>query len=127
MSNITQLIKSLEEGILPDELDFTNNKVHDPLDWDKIRYNAFYKSPDFVVKKLGENFLNLPAGEEIVQKIAENLPSPLEEMNERQYGLFNNDLKDFYKGKRGYEIDGIKFYDKRDYNEYIKQKSTENI
>ena len=34
--------------------------------------------------------------------------------------LFSNDIKDFFKRMKSYEINGIIFYDKKDYENYIK-------
>jgi hypothetical protein len=34
--------------------------------------------------------------------------------------LFSNDIKDYFKKFKKYEIDGIIFYDKKDYENYIK-------
>jgi hypothetical protein len=42
-------------------------------------------------------------------------------MNNPQYGLVNYDVKMFFQNKKGYTIDGITFYNRKDYNEYVKQ------
>jgi hypothetical protein len=39
--------------------------------------------------------------------------------------LINDDVKDYFKKMRGYEIDGIIFYDKKDLEYYIRKKVKE--
>ena len=81
---MTTLNEKLRLGILPDELNFTASFVPD-LDMDKVRYNTFYKSPEFWLHKF-ENpiaFLNLPASEKILESMIENSSTPLEEMISR--------------------------------------------
>ena len=78
---MTTLNEKLRLGILPDELNFTASFFPD-LDMDKVRYNTFYKSPEFWLHKF-ENpiaFLNLPASEKILESMIENSSTPLEEM-----------------------------------------------
>ena len=78
------LNEKLRLGVLPDELNFTASFVPD-LDMDKVRYNTFYKSPEFWLHKF-ENptaFLNLPASEIILESMIENATTPLEEMISR--------------------------------------------
>ena len=79
-----KLNEKLRFGELPDELNFTASFVPD-LDIEKVRYNTFYKSPEFWLHKF-ENpkaFLNLPGSENIIQSLIENSKTPLEEMISR--------------------------------------------
>ena len=79
-----KLNEKLRLGELPDELNFTSS-VPD-LDIEKVRYNTFYKSPEFWLHKF-ENpqaFLNLPGSENIIQSLIENSKTPLEEMISRK-------------------------------------------
>jgi hypothetical protein len=76
--------EKLKLGELPDELNFTSSVIPD-LDIEKVRYNTFYKSPEFWLHKF-ENpiaFLNLPGSENIIQSLIENSQTPLEEMISR--------------------------------------------
>lgn len=78
-----QAIKSLKMGILPKELNYNIEK--DEVDFDKLRYNSYYKSPEFWINKF-ENptaFMNLPGYEKIIDYIIGLSVSPLEEMEER--------------------------------------------
>ena len=79
-----KLNEKLKLGELPDELNFTASLIPD-LDIEKVRYNTFYKSPEFWVHKF-ENpqaFLNLPGSESIIESLIENAQTPLEEMISR--------------------------------------------
>ena len=85
--NITQLLKELDNGILPKELDF--NKDDDTTEeeyWAKIQYNTFYKDPYYYINKFPnpKAFINLPGAEDIINEMVENAKTPLEEILERQ-------------------------------------------
>jgi hypothetical protein len=73
----------LKQGILPPELDFSK-KEDDIIDWAKVKYNTFYKSPDFYQSKFPEGFENIPGFDKVINKMAENGKLPLEEIEERQ-------------------------------------------
>jgi hypothetical protein len=75
--------RSLENGVLPSLLNYTIQPT-DGIDWDKVRYNAFYKSPDFLLGKFPDGFQHLPASDEIIDIMLSKLKTPLEEMEERQ-------------------------------------------
>jgi hypothetical protein len=83
MTDINQLIKSLERGICPDELNF-GLRQNDEIDWQKVRYNTFFKSHEFFENKFPE-FNNFPAFDKIIDQIVEKNKdnSPLKEMEER--------------------------------------------
>lgn len=86
MSSINE---KLRLGQLPDELNFTASFVPD-FDVEKVRYNTYYKSPEFWLHKF-ENpvaFLNLPGGEKILESLIEKAQTPLEEIISRsiEYG-----------------------------------------
>ena len=81
--NSKSVIKDLQRGIIPDELNFTLQK-NDGLDWDKLQYNNRYKSKEFFENKFPSGMLNLPAFDEIVERMVLNAKTPLEEIEERQ-------------------------------------------
>ena len=85
--NIKMLLKQLDSGILPKELDF--NREDDTTEedyWSKIQYNTFYKDPYYYINKFPNPtaFMNLPGAEEIINDMIENAKTPLEEILERQ-------------------------------------------
>jgi len=79
------LLKSLENGICPAELDFTTNK-EDVIDWDKVRYNTFFKSNEYFENKFPAELQNLPAFDKIIDLIVDKNKdnSPLKEITEKQ-------------------------------------------
>jgi hypothetical protein len=84
---LTRIIKQLKNGELPPELNFTN-KEQEEIDWSKVQYNAFYKSPSFFESKFPEGLVdNLPGFDKVLETMAENAQSPLEEMLERQANI----------------------------------------
>ena len=84
MASIHDLIKSLEKGELPQELNFTNIGVDNSLDLAKVKYNTFYKSRDYIYGRFPKGFENLPGCDLIVDKIIEKLQTPLEEIKMRR-------------------------------------------
>ena len=85
MESISDINIQFKLGKLPECLNFAPRQ-RDEIDWGKVAYNAFYKSPEFQLSKITNPtaFLNMPAGREIIEAMAANTHSPLEEMNDRQ-------------------------------------------
>ena len=84
---LTRIIKQLKNGELPPELNF-KNKEKEEIDWSKVQYNAFYKSPSFFESKFPEGLVdNLPGFDKVLETMAENAQSPLEEMLQRQANI----------------------------------------
>ena len=84
--NITQLLKELDNGILPKELDFSKDDTTEEEYWAQIQYNTFYKNPYYYINKFPNPtaFMNLPGAEDIINEMVENAKTPLEEILERQ-------------------------------------------
>ena len=82
MESSKSVINQLKNGILPESLNFAS-KVHQEIDWHKVRYNTF-KDPEYFYGRLPKGMENLPGIEKICQLMADNTTSPLEEMEERQ-------------------------------------------
>ena len=98
-SIIRKLNRQLEQGILPPELDFS--KRPDDIDWEKVRYNTFYRSPEFVASRFpdkGAGFLNIPGGELILKSMANRMTSPLDEMLVRQKSKCCGNVQDDEEG-----------------------------
>ena len=84
---LARIIKQLKNGELPPELNFTN-KEQEEIDWSKVQYNAFYKSPSFFESKFPEGLAdNLPGFDKVLETMACNAQSPLEEMLQRQANI----------------------------------------
>ena len=79
------LLKSLENGICPAELNFSGNK-EDVIDWYKVRYNTFFKSNEYFENKFPAELQNLPAFDKIIDLIVDKNKdnSPLKEITEKQ-------------------------------------------
>ena len=86
--NIENLIKNLENGICPSELNFNlehQNEIN--IDWEKVAYNTFYKTDDFYKSKFPEGFEKvIPGFDKIIDLIKEKNKdnSPLKEILEKQ-------------------------------------------
>ena len=85
MNLMKRMNEMLKQGILPPELDF-GNQENGEIDWNMVRYNTFYKTPEFVLERFpnSEAFLNLPGGLDILSEMAEKMTTPLDEIEERR-------------------------------------------
>ena len=72
-------IELLNRGILPDSLNF-NRKNCEQFDIYKVAYNLRYKTTEYWQSKFPEGFENIPGFDKIIDKIAEDAISPLEEI-----------------------------------------------
>ena len=81
MNNVKKDISLLNQGILPDGFNFTLKPS--PIDWDKVRYNSLYKDFSFHEKKFPNGYDSIPGFDKIIEEIAKNAKTPLEEILER--------------------------------------------
>ena len=79
---ITDDIKMLNKGILPDSFNFSL-KPSSVIDWDKVRYNSLYKDFGYFENKFPDGYKSIPNFDKIIQSIADNAKSPMEEIDER--------------------------------------------
>jgi hypothetical protein len=80
MKDILEISNLLDHDIIPNFLNFTiNNKI----DIEKITYNSYYNSFQFFASKFAIGWQSIPGFDDLIQNIANNSTSPLEEMNER--------------------------------------------
>jgi hypothetical protein len=87
MSNkkVNQDIKDLNNGILPDSLNFSlKPKEFDLKDLAELQYNAFYRSYEFFEKKFPKGYESIPGFDKVIQSMADNALTPLQEMELRQ-------------------------------------------
>jgi hypothetical protein len=92
MSNPKQLVKLLNDGILPDELNFGLEKSTE-FDINDLKFNWFYKDYSFYESKFPVGYESIPGFDNIIQSMADNQTKlPLEEIEERQ----NSDIGKVY-------------------------------
>ena len=80
-------IEQLNKGILPDSFKFGEtfaNSKNAVIDINKLKYNAFYKSFDYHASKFPDGYTSIKGFDKIIQSIADNSKSPLEEMIDRE-------------------------------------------
>jgi hypothetical protein len=93
-SNFNNLVNQLKKGELPIELTYSNQEKQE-IDWAKVKYNSFYKTPDFFASKFPAEWTNnFPAFSKICENMAANAKTPLEEMEERQAIISENIVND---------------------------------
>ena len=65
----------------------------DIIDWSRLQYNKLYKTFDYFDSRFSGDYSHIPGFELIIEKIAENVLTPLEEMEQRKYDdlLYNNE------------------------------------
>ena len=78
------ILRSLEKGVCPPELCF-NLKADEEIDWQKVRYNSFYRSNDYFEGKFPAEFENIPGFDKVIDIIVEKNKenTPLKEISER--------------------------------------------
>ena len=78
--------KSLENGLIPNELNYTSSKDVFTLDLEKLRYNTFYRTPEYFDKRFHPCLKSLPGYEKILDNLVEqNKDNSLtKEMQERK-------------------------------------------
>ena len=83
--DIKELNKQLSKGILPDVLNYTIEQK--PLDICDLKYNAFYRSYEFVESKFPKGYESIPGFDCVIQSIADKLDreqiTPLKEIEEK--------------------------------------------
>ena len=85
---IIKLNKSFQSGVLPNSLNFSVANT-DEIDFEKIRYNSFYKSFEFSESKFPAGHESIPGMDKIIELCQSEL-SPLEEMNLRHLDALGN-------------------------------------
>ena len=76
-------IEMLNRGILPDSLNFNINQNQE-IDIYKIAYNLRYKMTEYWESKFPDGHQNISGFDRIIEKIAEEALSPLEEISLKQ-------------------------------------------
>ena len=91
MTDVKKIIRQLNLGILPNELNFKISPP-DEIDWAQVQYNTFYKTKEYIIGKMPnpDGFMKLPGAELIIEDILNNVKSPLEEIIDRQEIIFSN-------------------------------------
>ena len=63
--------KALECGQIPNELNYTSSKDVFTLDLEKLRYNTFFKTPEYFDKRFNPCLKGLPGYDKILDLIVE--------------------------------------------------------
>lgn len=85
-------IELLNLGILPDSLNFNGNQ-NQVLDINKVAYNLRYKTTEYWESKFPTGYQNFPGFDKIIEKIAEDALTPLEEINLiQEKNISNNNI-----------------------------------
>ena len=85
-------IELLNRGILPDSLNFNGNQSQE-FDIYKVAYNLRYKTTEYWESKFSDGYQNIPGFDKIIEKIAEEALTPLEEINLiREKNISNNNI-----------------------------------
>ena len=94
--SVRKLNEQLEKGILPIELNFSVEQQNNSIDFEKLKYNAFYRSYEFYESKFPKGYENIPGFNKIIENIAlqaeEENKTPLKEIIERQNIIKSNDI-----------------------------------
>lgn len=78
-----QVLSDLKNGVIPDELNF-KPKPQEDIDWNMVKYNSFYKSPEFFEAKFGNGMNYIPGFDKVIDMMVANAKTPLQEIELRQ-------------------------------------------
>lgn len=81
-SIIKNLNKQLLDGEIPKELNFGLQNVNGNIDWDKVRYNSFYRSYEFAQSKFPPGHESIPGFDKVIESCIPK-KTPYEEITER--------------------------------------------
>jgi hypothetical protein len=85
-----ELSKALEdEFFIPECVNFTL-QTRDNIDWSKMIYNNYYNSFQFCSKKFPNGWISIKGFDKVIEDIALQYTSPLQEMQNRQLYAFEN-------------------------------------
>jgi hypothetical protein len=72
------------------------------VDWNQLQYTHMYQTPEYVASKFSGDFSNLPGFDKVIEHIAQNTKTPLDELlsrykviDEQQEDRNNSDLFKF--------------------------------
>jgi len=81
------------ENNLSSKLNYSIQNQRKPIDWERVKYNAFYKSYEYAETKFDPKLINL-IGDKPIRDLVEQLQntSPLNEYNEIKKNNYNTHL-----------------------------------
>jgi hypothetical protein len=79
--DLREFNKLLNRGKLPIEL---NYNIEPTVDMERLLFNAFYRSYEFHESKFPVGYQTIPGFDLIIEDMANNAKTPLEEMEARQ-------------------------------------------
>jgi hypothetical protein len=84
--SLENIIRSLENGICPLELNYKPCEGGENIDWNRVLYNLKYKQPEFYEDKFPVECKQIPGFDKVIDLIIEKNfeNSPLKEILERQ-------------------------------------------
>lgn len=88
------VMKELQNGELPFELDYRKKEPVD-IDWSRVFYNTFQKSPEYFESKFPSGMTSIPGFDKYLEQLSDNALTPLQAIelrqNEAKEILLNNE------------------------------------
>ena len=83
--DLKQINRDLNQGVLPDCLNFSI-KREEQIDWNMVKYNAFYRSYDYFERKFPKGHEHIPGFDKIIEQCIAtgSEKTPLQEIMERK-------------------------------------------
>ena len=88
---IDKINKTFLAGCIPPEFNYGVHPVEE-IDWDKVRYNSFYRSYEFAESKFPKGYDSIRGFDKVIEACIPKV-SPLEEMEIKQTPLKEINLK----------------------------------
>jgi len=96
--SLENIIHSLENGLVPVELDYRAKEEGDVsnINWDRVLYNLRYKQPEFYEEKFPVECKHIPAFDKVIDLIVNKNynNNPLKEILERQDEMIRKQEED---------------------------------
>ena len=92
MSELQRINDLFRMGILPLEFDFSKQEDQE-YDMAKLKYNTFYRTPEFHINKFAPGFMSIPGARDIIQNMCDETTTPLEELNKIKSNIIDDELE----------------------------------
>lgn len=71
--NLKELNEQLSKGQLPEVLNFIDEKETNILDWDKVKYNTFYKDRNYIEGLFPQGLRNLEGFDKVIDNYVKQI------------------------------------------------------
>ena len=82
-SNIKQINNDFKNNIVPYEFTYTVEKFNTKIDFNKLWYNDYYQSKEYIYKKLLPGSYEIPYMDDVITEMSKLILLPSDEMENK--------------------------------------------